>query len=70
MVPTSADSHAISPFPERHCCVCCAIAVSRLEAAARSGAGTNPLAKNPFPALRKKHRTNVICFTNCPIDPL
>jgi hypothetical protein len=41
-----------------------------LNAAARLGAGTNPVAENLFPACRKKHRTNVICFTNGPIDPL
>jgi hypothetical protein len=66
MVSTSADSHAVSPVPERHCCVCWIIAWFRLKAAAR----TNPLAKNPFPACPKKPRTNVICFTNSPSDPL
>jgi hypothetical protein len=50
MVSTSADSHAVSPVPERHCCVCWIIAWFRLKAAA----GTNPLAHNPFPACRKK----------------
>jgi hypothetical protein len=35
----------------------------------KTAAGTNPLVKNPFPACRKKPRTNVICFTNDPSDP-
>jgi hypothetical protein len=66
MVSTSADNHAVSPVPERHCCVCWIIAWFRLKAAAR----INPLAKNPFLACPKKPRTNVICFTNSPSDPL
>jgi hypothetical protein len=35
MVSTSADSHAVSPVPERHCCVCWIIAWFRLKAAVR-----------------------------------
>jgi hypothetical protein len=65
MASTSADNHAVSPVPERHCWVCWIIAFIRPKAAA----GTNPLAKNPFPACRKKPRTNVMCFTNDPSDP-
>jgi hypothetical protein len=66
MAPISAESHAISPVPERHCCVCWTIACIRL----KSVADTNPLAENPFPTCRKNHRTNVMCFTSCPVDPL
>jgi hypothetical protein len=67
MVSTSADNHAVSPVPDRHCCICCIIAWSRLKTP--PDPATNPLAENPFPAYPEKPRTNVICFTNDPGDP-
>jgi hypothetical protein len=43
MDPISAESHTISAFPERHCCVCWAIACVSLYTAAQSGDGINSL---------------------------
>jgi len=70
MVSTSADSHAVSPVPERHCCVCWIIACIRLESRRPTRSGTNRLTENPFRTVPEKTSDNVICFTNDPSDPL
>jgi hypothetical protein len=50
MVSTNVDSHAISPVPERHFCVCWIIASVRLNAAAR----TQPARRKPVPNVPEK----------------